>query len=54
MSSVSWNEIFEGMWSSKLWKPVCILLVCWGLFLALKFGLKKLEAAISRKEVLRE
>ncbi|HOW88570.1 MAG TPA: mechanosensitive ion channel family protein [Candidatus Omnitrophota bacterium] len=54
MSAASWDEIFQGIWSNKLWKPFVILLLCWGLFLALKFGLKRLEAAISRKEVLRE
>lgn len=54
MSAASWDEIFQGIWSNKLWKPFVILLLCWGFFLALKFGLKRLEAAISRKEVLRE
>jgi len=50
----NWNEFVRAGWESRAWKPLIILLLCWGLFLALNFALKKLEAFLSRREVIRE
>lgn len=49
-----WNEVLQAAWESKAWKPLVILLLCWGLFVALKFGLRRFEEFLSRDEVLRE
>lgn len=51
---LNWDEIMQAAWESKAWKPVIILLLCWGLFIALKFGLKQFEKYLSRSEVIRE
>lgn len=51
---MKWDEISRLTWESRIWKPVFIILLCWGLFVALKFGLKRFEAFLSRGEVIRE
>ena len=51
---LNWDEILRGAWESKAWKPVIILLLCWGLFIGLEFGLKRFGKFLSKKEVIRE
>ncbi len=54
LSGWKWSEIVQAGWESKVWKPLIIFLLCWGLFIALDFGLKRFEKFLSRKETLRE
>ena len=49
-----WDEVLHAVWESKAWKPLVILFLCWGLFMALKFGLRQFEKFLSRGEVIRE
>jgi len=54
VTNFKWNEILRAAWESKAWKPLVILLLCWGFFIALKFGLRRFERFLSRGEVIRE
>ena len=54
ITEVQWDEILRAVWEHKAWKPLVILLLCWGLFVALKLGLKKFEQFLSKDEALRE
>jgi len=51
---LKWNEILRAAWESKAWKPLVILALCWGLFIALKFALKRFEQFLSTGELARE
>jgi len=54
MPDLNWSEILKTAWESKLWKPLVILFLCWALFIALKFGLKRFEKFLSHDETIRE
>jgi small conductance mechanosensitive channel len=51
---LKWDEVLRTAWESKAWKPLVILALCWALFIALKFGLKRFEQFLSTGEVVRE
>ncbi len=54
LTGLNFKEIFRMAWQSRAWKPVVILFLCWGLFVAMKFGLKRFEEFISRNQAIRE
>ncbi len=49
-----WDDFVRTAWESKAWKPLIILIVCWGLFIGLQFALKRFEKFLSRRDTLRE
>jgi len=51
---MKWPEILSLIVNSPVWKPSVIVLLCWALFLGLRFALKHFEGFLSRDAVIRE
>ncbi len=51
---MKWPEFLSLMVNNPVWKPAVIALLCWALFLGLRFALKHFEGFLSRDAVIRE
>lgn len=54
LSEIKWSEILKASWESKAWKPFLILFLCWGLFVGLKFAIKRFEKFLSEGKIIQE